>query len=300
MLENLFLNYANYRLIGTPNNFTKIFEFINLEFFFREYKEHIRESFKLIVKFSEYENPEIAEEYYQKDFDKFESLLPSEKLFSIWYPNHLWFNSAYVAVHGYSNGCIYTEDECHYHGSERDEVLHNNLFKEVKRLKCHECDQLFFVSILDKIIKGIEYSQIIGFKTLLDLAGSCTERWFDINKTGLKKPFKEDIKESWYFMPAGFTISPDNGGENHGRFFEFVYAIVGYSLLEFLLHNDRRKLNYCDECDNVYISKSIRKQRFCSDRCRLAWHNRKRIKSGEHAKYKRKKRMEGAKESYYG
>ena len=163
MLENLFLNYANYRLIDTPNNFIKIFESINFDIF-REYKEYIRESIKLVAKFSEYETPEIAEENFQKDFDKFTSLLPAEEWFSIWYTNDLWFNSAYLAVHGYFNGCIYTGDnftgDCDLHGAERGEIFHNNLSKGNKRLKCHECDQLFFVSFLDEIIKGKEYSQM--------------------------------------------------------------------------------------------------------------------------------------------
>lgn len=131
------------------------------------------------------------------------------------------------------------------------------------------------------------------------MASDCKERIFRINKRGLKKPFKENIKEYKYFKLAGFNDSADSG-DNHGRFFEFVYTIVGYSLLEFLLHNDRRKLNYCEECHKFYISKSVRKQRFCSKKCRLTWHNRIRIESGEHRDYKRKKRKEGAKESYYG
>ena len=146
MLENLFLNYANYPLIDNPNNFIKIFKSINFDIF-REYKEHIKESIKLVARFSVYETPEIAEENFQKDFDKFQSLLPSEKWFSLWLNDDFWFNSAYLAVHGYFNGCIYHEDgftgECYFHGSERREVFYNNLFKGTKRLKCHECDQLF-------------------------------------------------------------------------------------------------------------------------------------------------------------
>jgi hypothetical protein len=77
--------------------------------------------------------------------------------------------------------------------------------------------------------------------------------------------------------------------------------IMAYCAVEFLKHPANKKLiHQCDQCKNFYISKTIRTSKFCSDRCRLAWHNRKRIESGKAKEYKRRKRAEGAKESYYG
>jgi len=79
------------------------------------------------------------------------------------------------------------------------------------------------------------------------------------------------------------------------------YAI-SFLLINFLkLPNSVNLINRCHECNDIFIElKKTKNRRFCSDKCRLAWNNRKRIESGEAKEYKRKKREEGAKESYYG
>jgi len=75
-----------------------------------------------------------------------------------------------------------------------------------------------------------------------------------------------------------------------------------YFFVEFLKKENNYKLfNVCDYCEKYFISSSKRKQRFCSGgKCRQNYHNRRRIESGEAKEYKRRKRKEGAKESYYG
>jgi hypothetical protein len=73
-------------------------------------------------------------------------------------------------------------------------------------------------------------------------------------------------------------------------------------LLNYLMdkNEDKRKLKKCRECKKFYISKSL-SSKYCSDKCRMAYHNRKRIKSGEHARYKRERRASGlATPSYFG
>ena len=76
---------------------------------------------------------------------------------------------------------------------------------------------------------------------------------------------------------------------------------LAYCLVKHILADEKREyVRKCEECKRFYISKTRRERKFCSDKCRLKLHNRERIKSGEHAAYKRKKRKEGAKESYYG
>ncbi len=75
-----------------------------------------------------------------------------------------------------------------------------------------------------------------------------------------------------------------------------------YFFVEFLkIENNYKLFNVCDNCGKYFMSSSKRKQRFCSGgKCRQNYHNRRRIESGEAKEYKRKKRKEGAKESYYG
>jgi hypothetical protein len=102
------------------------------------------------------------------------------------------------------------------------------------------------------------------------------------------------------FMKEDYYLK---GQEKHGyrKTFAYLNTPVPFFLVEFLKQPKNKKLiHICDECRIFFISKTIRPTRFCSDKCRLSWHNRKRIESGEHRDYKRKKRKEGAKESYYG
>jgi len=76
---------------------------------------------------------------------------------------------------------------------------------------------------------------------------------------------------------------------------------LAHIMVEYFFDKDSRQfLRKCEECKKFYVSKSMAHSKYCSDRCRNAFHNRKRIESGQHREYKRKKRLEGAKESYYG
>ena len=80
------------------------------------------------------------------------------------------------------------------------------------------------------------------------------------------------------------------------------YAI-SFLLINFLkLPNSVNLINRCHECDDIYIEiKKTKNRRFCSDKCRLAWNNRRRIESGEHARYKRNRKKTGkATPSYFG
>lgn len=77
---------------------------------------------------------------------------------------------------------------------------------------------------------------------------------------------------------------------------------ICYCLAEILQYYDyKAHFGQCDSCDNFYFSETKRKNRkYCSNYCKSTYHNTKRIESGEAARYKREKRAQGAKESYYG
>jgi len=70
---------------------------------------------------------------------------------------------------------------------------------------------------------------------------------------------------------------------------------LSLNLIDYLSDSktDLRKLKKCEWCNNFYKSKTIRPSKFCTDKCRLKWHNRKRIESGQAAEYKRRGRAEG-------
>jgi hypothetical protein len=69
---------------------------------------------------------------------------------------------------------------------------------------------------------------------------------------------------------------------------------ICHQLLNFLSKEGTiRKLHRCKECESFFIARTLRRQEFCSDRCRLTWNNRRRIESGEHKEYKRRRKESG-------
>jgi hypothetical protein len=112
---------------------------------------------------------------------------------------------------------------------------------------------------------------------------------------------------------ALYEVGKDDGLAMHPRPFDDSFggemqypSVIGYCLVRFWVSptlktaRSARLMQRCDNCEKYFIAKTTRTQRFCGDTCRQAWHNRRRIESGEAKEYKRKKRREGAKESYYG
>ncbi|MBN1932311.1 MAG: hypothetical protein JW786_11970 [Desulfobacterales bacterium] len=84
---------------------------------------------------------------------------------------------------------------------------------------------------------------------------------------------------------------------------EYYCQPISYCLINFLKNRDNLKLLHkCQNCGKFYISKTLRESIFChGDKCRLAFHNRRRIESGENREYKRKKReSKESKLSYFG
>ena len=79
---------------------------------------------------------------------------------------------------------------------------------------------------------------------------------------------------------------------------------ISYCLVEFLKnpeYSGGKRIAICRRCNGFFSkNKLYDRQLSCSDKCRLDYHNEIDISSGKRAAYKRKKRKEGAKESYYG
>ena len=78
--------------------------------------------------------------------------------------------------------------------------------------------------------------------------------------------------------------------------------LLTFCVITFVRDPKRRPVSKCEnkECWNYTIAKTKKPRRFCSPKCRLYYHNHRRIDSGESREYKAKKRKEGAKPSYHG
>jgi hypothetical protein len=173
-----------------------------------------------------------------------------------------------------------------------------------ERLKCYECDQRYFIELLDSVVAGEPYSEILDGHLYSLLYEAYSQMDLTVGVEKLEKGSKDEVfKKDIRFAPRHLTEAAIGIERKHykGIFAAlFLETIVIYGLVEWLMANDRRKLMRCEECSRFHAKKTIRPAKYCSDKCRLAKHNRDRIQSGKNREYKRKKRKEGAKESYYG
>ena len=82
-------------------------------------------------------------------------------------------------------------------------------------------------------------------------------------------------------MGYKYFIEGVDGFNNHA-FNEYLNSIVTYSLNEFIILNDRRKLKRCPYCNNFFIAKSInRKTRCYEPDCEKAYQRDKKRKQRE-------------------
>jgi len=188
-------------------------------------------------------------------------------------------------------------------------LLESSLFVPGGHIDCCQCNHLIAKQLVSEIVGQKEYSETDFFGYTKIGRPSSPGRYkveyqeIFIGPNDKPSPFKEKLFSNIEYIPGeGIYGSCYYPADEHYDI--YVDTIIDFlfseSLVGFLLTNDRRKLKYCQECNKFYISKGVRPAKFCSDKCRLKHHNRKRIESGEAREYKRKKRMEGAKESYYG
>ena len=205
------------------------------------------------------------------------------------------FEIAFEGVYGYRGG--YCEDECELN-SERKAVFQAGRFTDPKRLKCYECDQLYFIEILSGLAEGEEYRHIAGsgLPTLMANAYNgldkvvgvhvvpappskeeLRERVVDGYSLPTKPFFQEELREM-LFLNLKTTVYRDiqEGNAYKGIFGElFLEQIVAYSLTEFLLGSDKKKrphrirLKKCEQCGVFYVAKIVTDiQKFCSERCK--------------------------------
>lgn len=145
-----------------------------------------------------------------------------------------------------------------------------------ERLNCLQCNHIHFASILKNLSKG-KYRHM----------GEIVK--------GYSKVSTEDVAFWNEKQPIAKFTYASVYEENKAAFQKYLDGLPCNILVD-LLSSDpsyAKKIRSCPECKFFFFSKTKRSSTFCSDQCRLAFHNRKRRESGEHAKYKREKRKEG-------
>jgi hypothetical protein len=198
-------------------------------------------------------------------------------------------------------------------GYPRKNVLSNCKYSEFKNyaydidctktysLKCCECTQLSFIALLWQIAGGRPFLEIDDLQFAI-------ASHKDISKQLEQNLIVVQEDHEGKACPQG-TLHKINSPsllfdqqKNQEYFKTLLHMIACYSLMEFLTTrtDNRDRIKICYECGGVYVQKRLREdQRFCCAKCRLKYNNRKRIESGEHAAYKKRRREQGATEGYY-
>jgi len=314
-IENIFLDYANTNLKENPEIFYKIIrDFNSLEFLRIDCKlttkasgeknkiglmEGIIRSFVELVKCDDLQTAiKLRKNLESIENDEKESIelhvLEAAYRHSIGLDfaniDAVFFMIAYQMVFGYENGFCECEDGngCIY--NHRKYFLGTERFTEPERIKCYECDQLFFRYMLEEITKGKEYSNI-GSGALKYLLGVAHNNFYP-NVVTVETPSKSHFKEN---LNPFITYKPkiiDSGVFKDAFRSIFIDDIVAYSLCEYLLNNDRRKLKLCEQCNKFFIASKVDARiKFCSN-CSPKSKMSKKKRREYQKKYRQKKKQE--------
>ena len=196
---------------------------------------------------------------------------------------------------------LVNEDTSTDQESEMSRLLENELLLAHSNI---QYKQLALRYIFNRTINKIRLDYFSPFTDMIDGHKKPLSKHFEILPEGnlkLMGPInRENFFTGYYKPPAEQDIDRSYFSMGADILNQYMSAI-DYFMVEFITpFNNISRFHICKNCNKYFISRTKRKTKFCSKKCRQSWNNKERIKSGEHAAYKRKKRLEGAKESYYG
>jgi hypothetical protein len=158
---------------------------------------------------------------------------------------------------------------CRFYSIRKD-LSDSNQLNNFGNLKCYECAQVCFQSILNDIVKGKEYSETLFYLAHEAIDSLAPDKFEMIEKT--KDPFK--------LLP--FITLPGGARKYQGNFITIFFPLIGiYSLVGFLLKHDLRKLKRCPYCHIFFIAKDTKRERCYSDECRKMYERDKKRKQRE-------------------
>lgn len=328
MLQDIFLIYANHSLKENPEIFYKIYqEFknpnnIHIE---KSYDELISDIIKYFVTFVKCDDLETAYKTYRDETEKcvktaYEMYGNNKKCSQIDHERYMDekvgrpsiikdlkipIKISFDAVYGYRDG--YCEFLKCPNFSIIDHI-NDKLLIGPERLKCYECNQLYFKEVLTGIAEAKGCLEIPIFKKVHPNGIGVREfkraRALENNRHDIKPEIQTLLEgfigKSFIFLKdgvlrsielseeekldEGFILGPklvspdsfapnwkpnsftDNWRSTFGNL--FLWQIVGYSLTEFLLKNDPKKLKKCKDkkCNEFHTNPSEYCSRKCYDR----------------------------------
>jgi hypothetical protein len=204
--------------------------------------------------------------------------------------------------YGFCHGTWHENGSCiGYRSDQHDFGLDDNY-----RIKCHECCQLFFRSMLLDFVKNKGFHQRVIKKG--DPKSLFDEKWFDenapeqseiiVSEDGDKNSFDYYLSSAYdcvaiaAYVPihSQHIVKYENFEMTNlfddqrsiypleTRFNDYLISVVSYSLVEFLRKNNFRKLKICPFCNNFFIAGNISRTRCKEKECERAYQRNKKRK----------------------
>ena len=115
--------------------------------------------------------------------------------------------------------------------------------------------------MLSDLVHGKEYDDMFDFVRLLNILplhiGS------RVVSASERSPFQLKLIRDIVLEPDPvFGLGKGRFGNCKFMLQDFLERMISYSLTEFLINNDRRKLKRCPFCDTFFIAKDIKRKRY--------------------------------------
>ena len=299
MIERFFLSYANASLKSNPQLFHKLFEQLDPSILCEEAADDITIDKTEFDKIIEY----IVELSKITDYQALVSHI--KKHGSINHYDSEFNEQLYYAVHAiageresfYSYVDIWKEKkvskkdlkklieqtrkstfQCDLRKNVKD-YTGKDLCEEQFLQKCYECHQLNFRDCLLQIVNGREYLEIPNFDDVMiwseEISPAKTSLGIVEEEKG--EPFRQILSGDKFLFPIFHEFANAPQGNSYHTFNNFIFSIASYSLTEFLISNDRRKLKHCPYCEKFFIAKDIKRKHRCySQDCMKKWERDKK------------------------
>ena len=154
--------------------------------------------------------------------------------------------------------------------SFRKNAINNNLFNGPNRLRCYECDQQYFIYLLDMIILNKNFEEIQGLKDLLTGYTETSTFHLSLENTKILK------------------VRTESNSKDYGRFkFPAVFdGLVSTLLVELLSDpkSNRKRFKRCGLCNKFFIAWDSKRKICYSDSCRKRYNREKREEQRESIK----------------
>lgn len=313
MLENFFLIYANNSFRENPKNVHKIFDEIYPCLDFNILPDFKKDKLDILAKqmvtFAKCNDPILAKERQKELISKHPPLYRKTMGYL--------YDVAYEAIYRYRDS--HCPDQCALHyGDGLTKNAENLDYGGTRRLKCIECKQIFFVELLTKLVGGESFENLMypetidqsmydvlmgsaiipdsgikigekisggfGFGTYIEKAFKCVKEEIEFTSEGKFQ------KKS--YIDSSHLISDISQYPVDVRFDDFITSLVGYSLTNLLLNNERTKLKQCRKCDKFFIaSKNDDRIKYCPE-CSQKSKMSKAEKAEYMRQYRQRKRQE--------